>query len=81
MLVNKAHYSYVFDCTQLLYRNREIFMYENFHVLNIRVNKFSRVPLKNIFNTKICQVEIAVHVAPSKRLLAMYVSLFCYKNS
>ena len=28
--------------------NREIFVYENIHVLNIHVNKFSRVPHKNI---------------------------------
>ena len=28
--------------------NREIFVYENIHVLNIRVNKFSRVPHENI---------------------------------
>ena len=28
--------------------NLEIFVYENIHVLNIRVNKFSRVPHENI---------------------------------
>ena len=28
--------------------NREIFMYENIHVLNICVNKFSRVPHESI---------------------------------
>ena len=28
--------------------NREIFMYENIHVLNIHVNEFSRVPHENI---------------------------------
>ena len=28
--------------------NREIFVYENNHVLKIRVNKFSRVPHKSI---------------------------------
>ena len=28
--------------------NREIFVYKNIHVLNIRVNKFSRVPHENI---------------------------------
>ena len=60
--------------------NQEIFVYENIHVLNIHVNKFSRVPHKN-FNTKICQVEITVHVSPTKRLLATYASLFCYRNS
>ena len=49
--------------------NREIFVYENIHVLNIRVNKFSRVPHENnYFNTKICQVEITAHVSPIKRL-------------
>ena len=28
--------------------NRELFVYENIHVLNIRVNKVSRVPHENI---------------------------------
>ena len=28
--------------------NREIFVYENIHVLNVHVNKFSWVPHKNI---------------------------------
>ena len=37
-------------------------MYENIHVLNVCVNKFSWVPLKNILTTKFCQVEISVHV-------------------
>ena len=40
--------------------NRKIFMYENIHVLNIHVNKY--------FNTKICQVEITVHVSLIKLL-------------
>ena len=35
-------------------------MYENIHVLNIRVNKY--------FNTKICQVEITVHISLIKLL-------------
>ena len=50
-------------------------MYENIHVLDIRVNKFSRVPPRKYFNMNICQVEIIVHVLPIKRLLA-YVCLF-----
>ena len=29
------------------YRNREIFVYENIHVLNVCVNKFSWVPHEN----------------------------------
>ena len=28
--------------------NREIFVYENIHVLNVHVNKFSWVPHENI---------------------------------
>ena len=32
--------------------NWEIFVYENIHVLNIRVNKFSRVPHENILTRK-----------------------------
>ena len=32
--------------------NQEIFMHENIHVLNVRVNKFSWVPPQKYFNTK-----------------------------
>ena len=39
-------------------------------------NKFSRVPHKNILESKICQVEITVHVLPVKGLLGMCVYLF-----
>ena len=41
-------------------------------MLNIRVNKFSKVPYENFFNMKISQVEITVHVFPIKQQLAMY---------
>ena len=45
-------------------------MYEN---INTRVNKFLRVAAsQKYFNTKICQVEIIVHVSPIKQQLAMY---------
>ena len=40
-------------------------MYENIHVLNISLNKFQGCVMK-YFNTKICQVEITVHVSPIK---------------
>ena len=36
-------------------------MYENIHVLNVRVNKFSWVPQENISTRKFRQVEITVH--------------------
>ena len=70
-------------CTHMKYSctiNREIFVYENIHVLNICV-KFSRVPHENILTQKFCEVEITVHVSQIKQLLAMYTSLFCYRNS
>ena len=38
--------------------NWEIFMYENIHVLNIRVNKFSRVPHKNILTRKFVKLKL-----------------------
>ena len=38
--------------------NREIFMYENIHVLNIRVNKFSRVPHENILTRKFVKLKL-----------------------
>ena len=47
-------------------KHREIFVYENIHVLNIRVNKFSRVPHETILTGKFCEVEIIVHVSPIK---------------
>ena len=56
--------------------NWEIFVYENIHVLNVRVSKLSLVPL----NMKFCQVEITVHVLLIK-LLAMYSSSFCYRDN
>ena len=59
--------------------NREIFMYENIHVLNICVNKFSRVPHENILTQNF--VKFKLLCMPIKRLLAMYASLFCYRNS
>ena len=47
-------------------------MYENIHVLNICVNKFSRVPHENTLIRKFCQDEITVQVSPIKRILATY---------
>ena len=38
--------------------NREIFVYENIHVLNIRVNKFSRVPHENISTRKFVKLKL-----------------------
>ena len=38
--------------------NREIFVYENIHVLNIGVNKFSRVPHKNILTQKFVKLKL-----------------------
>ena len=50
-LLSKLNYSYQ-DRSSLAYNtvNREIFVYENIHVLNIRVNKFSRVQHENILS-------------------------------
>ena len=56
-------------------------MYENIHVLNIRVNKFSRVPHENILARKFCEVEITVHVSPIKQLLATYTSYFATETA
>ena len=41
-------------------------MHENIHVLNICVNKFSRVPHENILTQNFCQVEITVHISSIK---------------
>ena len=60
-------YICTYACTYTV--NQEIFMYENIHELNIRVNKLSRVPHENIL-TRICQVKITVHILPIKQLLA-----------
>ena len=57
-LVHKLHLS---DYVPTV--NQEIFVYENIHVLNIHVNKFSRVPHKNILTQKFCEVENTVHVS------------------
>ena len=38
--------------------NREIFVYENIHVLNIHVNKFSRVPHKNVLTRKFVKLKL-----------------------
>ena len=38
--------------------NREIFAYENIDVLNIRVNKFSRVPQENILTRKFVKLKL-----------------------
>ena len=56
-------------------------MYEDIHVLNIHVNKFSRVPHKNILTLKICQVEIAVHAWQIKRLLVTYALYFATETA
>ena len=47
-------------------KNQQIFVYQNIHVLSIRVNKFLRVPHKNILARKFCKVEFTVHVSPIK---------------
>ena len=56
--------------------NWENFVYENIHVLNIRVNKFSRVPHENILTRKFVQVEITVHISPIELLLSTYMPLY-----
>ena len=38
--------------------NREIFVYENIHVLNIRVNKFSSLPHENILTQKFVMLKL-----------------------
>ena len=43
--------------------NPELFVYEDIHALNIRVNKFSRVPNENILTREFCQAEITVYVS------------------
>ena len=35
-----------------------MFVYENIHVLNIRVNKFSRVPHENILTRKFVKLKL-----------------------
>ena len=60
--------------------NWENFMHENIHMLNVCVNKFS-CRLHNIINAIFFQVEITEHVLLIKRLVAMYTSLFCYRDS
>ena len=61
--------------------NRKIFVYKSIHVLNVCVNNLSWVSHKNILRQNFCQVEIIVHVLSIKRLLSMYTSLLCYRNS
>ena len=39
--------------------NQEIFVYENIHVLKIRVNKFSRVPHENILTQKFVKLKLS----------------------
>ena len=58
-LLSKLNYSYQ-DRSSLAYNtvNREIFVYENIHVLNIRVNKFSRVPHENILTRKFVKLKL-----------------------
>ena len=55
-------------------------MHETIHMFNVCVNKFS-CRLHNIINTSFIQVEITEHVLLIKRLVAMYTSLFCYRDS
>ena len=38
--------------------NREILVYENIHVLNTHVNKFSRVPHENILTQKFVKLKL-----------------------
>ena len=45
-------------------------------MLNVYVNKLLWMPHKNIVTQKIFQVEITVHVLPTKQLLATYSYLF-----
>ena len=61
--------------------NWEIFVYENIHVSADSCKQIFKGALRRYFNTKICQVEIIVHVLPIKWLLATYASLLCYRNS
>ena len=58
--------------------NREIFVYENIHVLNVRVNKFSWVPHENILTRKFFQlhiIEITVHAFP---IVTSYLAIATY---
>ena len=48
---------------------------------NVHVNKFSWVPHQSLITQKFCQVEITVYELLIKRLLDMYTSLSCYRNS
>ena len=41
--------------------NWEIFVYENIHVLNIRVNIFSRMPHKNILTRKFVKLKLCTY--------------------
>ena len=59
--------------------NRDNLMHENIHMFNVCVNKFS-CRLHNIVNTSF-KVEITKHVILIQRLVAMYTSLFCYRDS
>ena len=49
---SKLEHSFVYTV------NQEIFVYENIHVLNIRVNKFSRVPHENILTRKFVKLKL-----------------------
>ena len=49
-------YIYIYTLSHTV--NREIFVYENIHVLNIRVNKFSRVPHENILIWKFVKLKL-----------------------
>ena len=67
---------------QLSTINREPFVYENIHVLNIHVNKFSRVPHENILTRKFIKLKLlCTYRRLSDYILATYASLFCYRNS
>ena len=61
--------------------NREIFVYENIHVLNVCANKFLWVPHENILTRKFCQVEITVHVLLVKQLLVTYTIYFATETT
>ena len=57
-------------------------MYENIHVLIIRVNKFSRVPHENILTRKFVKLKLLCMYCRLriKQLLVTYAPLFCYRT-
>ena len=51
-------FTFIPEQTFMVTVNQEILVYENIHVLNTRVNKFSRVPHENILTRKFVKLKL-----------------------